>query len=115
MAPDIYQPPLQDIELAAVLAALGDPVRLAIVSEIHGSGQLCCGAVSLDLAKSTVSHHLKVLREAGVTWTEADGVERHLSLRYDCLEKRFPGLLAAVLDATSGKGRRKSTKVKGTK
>jgi len=115
MAPDIYQPPFQDIELAAVLAALSDPVRLAIVSEIHEQGQLCCGAVSLDLAKSTLSHHLKVLREAGVTWTEADGVERHLTLRYDCLQKRFPGLLESVLNATSGKARRTRPKAKGTK
>ena len=50
-------------------------------------------------AKSTMSHHFKVLREAGITRTEIEGRRRLTSLREDDLEKRFPGLLEAVLAA----------------
>lgn len=102
----IYQPPRQEIELDAVLAALGDPVRLAIVSEIHSRGKVASCSLDVDVCKSTLSHHLKVLREAGITWTEIDGVERQLSLRYACLEKQFPNLLDSVLCATARKGRK---------
>lgn len=99
--PDLYQPPAQDIELAAVLAALADPVRLAIVKELHDRGELNAGALDVPVSKSTLSHHLKVLREAGVTWTQAQGVERCLTLRYTCLGKQFPGLLDSILKATA--------------
>lgn len=103
LMPDIYQPAAQEMQLALVLAALSDPARLAIVKEIHEAGELCANALSIDLCKSTVSHHMKLLREAGVTWTECEGVERRVTLRYDCLAKRFPGLLESVLHATSEK------------
>jgi DNA-binding transcriptional ArsR family regulator len=46
-----------------------------------------------------MSHHFKVLREAGVTHTRADGTKRMMSLRQIELEERFPGLLASILDA----------------
>lgn len=103
----LYQPPRQDIELGLVLAALGDPVRLAIVGEIHFRSKVASGQLDVDVCKSTLSHHLKVLREAGITWTEIEGVERQLSLRYTCLEKQFPGLLDSVLGASARKGRKK--------
>lgn len=100
MSLKLYQPPAQDIELAAVLGALADPVRLAIVKEIHEHGEINAGALQVPVSKSTLSHHLKVLREAGVTWTEPEGVERYMTLRYTCLGKQFPGLLDSILNAT---------------
>ncbi len=95
----LFHPNPEAIQLAEILAALSDPIRLAIVAEIHSRGEVCCGSLHLDIVKSTRSHHLRVLREAGVTSTRLDGVERYVKLRYDCLEERFPGLLAAVLAA----------------
>ena len=94
---ELAQPDAGEIVLADVLAALSDPVRLAIVAELHERREVSCGSIHLDIAKSTRSHHFKVLREAGVTWTRIDGVERYVKLRYDCLEQRFPGLLTSVL------------------
>jgi DNA-binding transcriptional ArsR family regulator len=44
-----------------------------------------------------MSHHYRVLREAGVTWTEVEGRTRYVSLRRGDLDARFPGLLDAVL------------------
>lgn len=95
----LNQPSEREIQLASVLDALSDPQRLAIVSELHAVGESVCSSLVVDMPKSTRSHHLKVLREAGVTWTRIDGTERHVRLRYDSLERRFPGLLGSVLNA----------------
>jgi DNA-binding transcriptional ArsR family regulator len=59
-----------------------------------------CSAVEASVSKSTLSHHFKVLREAGVTHTRVNGTHRYVSLRGDELEDRFPGLLQSVLDAS---------------
>jgi DNA-binding transcriptional ArsR family regulator len=51
----------------------------------------------VPVSKSTLTHHLKVLREAGLTRTRSEGVQRLVSLRQDDIEGRFPGLLECVL------------------
>jgi DNA-binding transcriptional ArsR family regulator len=94
---DIFQPATEDLDLTTVLQALGDPVRLQIVRLLASGGEQVCGSVDLGISKSTRSHHFKTLREAGVTFTRVEGTHRHLSLRRDDLEARFPGLLDAVL------------------
>jgi DNA-binding transcriptional ArsR family regulator len=54
--------------MAALLAALSHPARLAILRHLSGHGTCCCKEVvdRLDLAQSTVSQHLKILVEAGL-------------------------------------------------
>ena len=96
---NLYQPERADIELADVLYALSDPIRLQIVREIAERGEKSCSGLSMDMPKSSVSYHFKVLREAGVTRTRVSGTQRFMALRRDDLELRFPGLLAAVLSA----------------
>lgn len=64
-------PPLAEgarAELAARFKALGDPTRVAIINRLAGAGEVCvCALVDeLDLAQPTISHHLRVLREAGL-------------------------------------------------
>ena len=99
--PRIHHPDASALELTRVLHALSDPVRLAMVRQLADSdASLTCGCFKLDLSKATCSHHLKVLREAGVIRQEAAGTSRHTSLRTAELERRFPGLLDAVLAAT---------------
>ena len=95
----LYQPDCADIELADVLYALSDPVRLQIVRALAERGETCCGGLDVPMPKSSVSYHFKVLREAGVTNTRVVGTQRFISLRRDDLEMRFPGLLDAVLRA----------------
>lgn len=58
-----------------LLAALADPVRLSIVRQLAASGAVCaCDFTeSCAVAQPTVSHHLKVLREAGVVTSERRG------------------------------------------
>jgi ArsR family transcriptional regulator, arsenate/arsenite/antimonite-responsive transcriptional repressor len=55
-------------ELAARFKALADPTRVAIVNRLAGAGEVCvCAFVDdLDLSQPTVSHHLRILREAGL-------------------------------------------------
>jgi DNA-binding transcriptional ArsR family regulator len=96
---DFDEPSADEIPLAAVMAALSDPARLEIVRVLAAEGERTCGTFDLGLSKATRSHHFKVLREAGITRTRAEGTHRHVSLRHDDLEARFPGLLDAVLSA----------------
>jgi DNA-binding transcriptional ArsR family regulator len=97
MHPD--EPPTEDLTLAAVMAALSDPARVAIVRVLAADGERTCGTFDLGISKATRSHHFKVLREAGLTHTRAEGTHRHVSLRREDLDARFPGLLDAVLTA----------------
>jgi len=94
-------PRREDLRLEAVLQALGDPVRLLIVRALlsEAGGQRACGSFSLPVAKSTASHHFRVLREAGVIRQCASGRERLTELRRDDLEGRFPGLLQSIAGA----------------
>ena len=89
-------PPLK---LEAVLYALSDPVRLHIVRTLANRGELACFAAvaGLDIAKSTQSHHYRILREAGVIAQRKEGVCFISTLRKADLDARFPGLLDAVL------------------
>ena len=95
----IAHPERAEIELAAVLHALSDPMRLQIVAALAEGDELTCGSFGLPVTKSTCTHHFKVLREAGLTRTRAEGTHRHVSLRRDDVDARFPGLLSAVLTA----------------
>jgi DNA-binding transcriptional ArsR family regulator len=100
----ITHPEPAEIQLPAVLHALSDPVRLQIVTELADAGaERTCGSLELPVAKSTCTHHFKVLREAGVIRQRQEGTTRLTSLRREDLEARFPGLLATVLRATPAK------------
>nr|MCW2727431.1 transcriptional regulator [Aeromicrobium sp.] len=92
-------PDMSEVRLTDVLFALSDPARLEIVREL-ADGPLSmaeCGATNPALPKSTKSHLMKVLREAGVVRNEPDGRRRVLSLRRAELDETFPGLLDSVL------------------
>ena len=93
----LYQPSARAIQLTGVLYALSDPMRLAIVRSIAANGEQPCGTFNLPLAKSTLSHHFKVLRENGVIRMKPQGKQIINSLRQDELDRRFPGLLDAIL------------------
>jgi DNA-binding transcriptional ArsR family regulator len=92
------------LKLDAVLYALSDPVRLHIVRNLARRGELACFAAveGLDIAKSTQSHHYRVLREAGVIAQRKEGVCFISTLRKAYLDALFPGLLDAVLHSLPG-------------
>lgn len=87
-------------DLALVLQALSDPVRLKIVAQLADGLEYTCGSFDLPVTKSTCSHHFRVLREAGLVEQRMEGKCRYNRLRSDELEQRFPGLLHAVLAAS---------------
>jgi DNA-binding transcriptional ArsR family regulator len=93
------EPRTDSLTLSTVMAALSDPARIEIVRVLAAEGERTCGTFDLGLSKATRSHHFKVLREAGLTHTRAEGTHRHISLRRDDVDARFPGLLDAVLAA----------------
>jgi DNA-binding transcriptional ArsR family regulator len=96
---ELAEPALAGVPVTAVLQALADPTRLRMVRALADRGERLCGTLEEQLPKATRSHHLKVLREAGVTHTRAVGTGRYVSLRSEELDQHFPGLLAAVLTA----------------
>jgi ArsR family transcriptional regulator len=75
--------------IAAVAKALGDPIRLQLVDVLRKhAGKVCvCELVPLfDLSQPTVSHHLKVLREAGLVGSERRGLWAYYYVKHDALE-----------------------------
>jgi DNA-binding transcriptional ArsR family regulator len=95
----IYHPNRTEISLAAVLYALGDPVRLEIVRRLAEETEQPCAALDCTLAKSTMSHHFRILRESGVIFSRKEGTQYINSLRREELDALFPGLMQAVLKA----------------
>lgn len=90
-------PTLQEIELTRVLYALSDPVRLEVARQLDREGEATCAALDCGRPKSSMSHHFRVLRDAGVIRTRTDGPAHMNTLRRAELEELFPGLLSAVL------------------
>ncbi|WP_129791958.1 helix-turn-helix transcriptional regulator [Sphingosinicella sp. CPCC 101087] len=97
MSRTFNHPAAGDIGLDGILHALSDPTRRAIVEKLLASGGLNCGQACENLPPSTVSHHHRVLREAGLIRSERKGVEVINVVRRDDLDGRFPGLLDAIL------------------
>jgi len=99
--PRFVHPPAQDISLAGVLGALSDPMRLKILKKLleRRDGSLSCSAAAPcpEMAKSTLSHHFRVLRDAGLIRTTKQGVENLNCVRWDEVNARFPGLLKAIM------------------
>jgi DNA-binding transcriptional ArsR family regulator len=96
---NIAHPQLEEIELAAVLHALSDPVRLRIVAALAAGEELTCGSIDVPVTKSTCTHHFRVLREAGLIRQRQDGTARLNALRREELDARFPDLLETILGA----------------
>ncbi len=91
-------PTREQLNLACVLHALSDPVRLQYVRCLSVSAcEKACGAVATTVAKSTLSHHLRVLREAGIVRIRTEGTQSLISIRWDDLEARFPGVVTSIL------------------
>jgi DNA-binding transcriptional ArsR family regulator len=93
---------MEEVPLSAVMQALADPCRVAIVRELLAREEsLACHEVPLEVSKATRSHHFDVLRQAGIIHTQSEGTKCMTSLRRDELNVRFPGLLALVAGEVS--------------
>jgi len=93
------EPAVDELRLETVLGALSDPLRLTIIRKLLLESEQfdhTCGWFGLDRPKSSLTHHFKALREAGLTRQRQYGLERRSHVRVDDLNSRFPGLLALV-------------------
>ena len=85
--------------MPTLLQALSDPVRLEIVRQLaETETELTCGELDLPVGKSTCSHHLKALLSAGVIVEREQGIRKYLALRRADIDRRYPGLIASVLN-----------------
>ena len=86
--PDVER--AQAERMAATAKALGDPIRLQLVDVLRKhAGKVCvCELVPLfDVAQSTLSHHLKVLRQAGIVDSERQGLWAYYYVNPQALEE----------------------------
>jgi len=98
----IKHPTIEQVELTDIMYALADPTRLEIVILLAQAGKkLTCGEINLNRPKSSMSHHFKILRSAGLVETLIEGTEHMNSLRFEEVESKFPGVLSAVLKAAT--------------
>jgi DNA-binding transcriptional ArsR family regulator len=94
-------PDQADLTLTEVMAALSDPIRVGLIRVLSDGQEYGWGALRAPVANSTLSHHLRVLRTAGLTRTRQEGTRCYVKLRQEDLDTRFPGLLTAVLTAAN--------------
>lgn len=96
------EPSADSFDLTVILSALADPGRRTLMSALYRAvDPIDCAVlverVDLGLSNPTISHHYRVLREAGLTRTVVDGRKRVVRVRREEMEDRFPGLLEAIL------------------
>jgi len=100
----LFHPSIEDIEPQAILHALSDANRAAILAKILTTGvvEACSNVAALGdrvIPKSSLSNHFKVLREAGLIRSERHGIEMRNHSRFAEVDARFPGLIASIINA----------------
>ena len=97
-------PSIEDVTVEGILHVLSDPVRAAIYAELARSegARTCSNFLQIsdrNIPKSTLSQHFQALRTAGLIRSERRGVQMHNTSRCAEIQQRFPGLIAAILNA----------------
>jgi DNA-binding transcriptional ArsR family regulator len=93
------EPSIDKLRLEAIMGALADPLRLTIVRKLMLESEdydHSCGWFGFDRPKSSLTHHFKALREAGLIRQRQYGLERRSRVRTEDLNQCFPGLLDLV-------------------
>ena len=113
----LFHPSLEDVTVEGILHALSDPVRAAIFADIvsQDCSQTCSMFLTVSdkaIPKSTLSQHFRALREAGLVRGERRGVEMYNTSRCAEVEKRFPGLILAIIKAHTIQSKDESRAVK---
>lgn len=94
------QPARDEIDISIVFSTLSDPLRrtaIAILATLPDGLERNCVSFGFPVAKASLTHHFKILREAGLISQIDYGNRRASSLRRDDIEARFPGLLAMLV------------------
>lgn len=102
----LHHPSINDITVEGILHAFSDPVRVQIYMELANAecAKNCSAFLTVNkvaLPKSTLSQHFKILREAGLIYSERKGVEMHNRTRCPELKECFGEMIMAILKAYS--------------
>jgi len=100
----LYHPSIDDINVQGILYALSDPVRVGIFAQLAAaeSTQNCSTFLQVNdiqLPKSTLSQHFRILRESGLIRSERRGVEVHNHTRCAELREKFGPMIGAIIQA----------------
>lgn len=100
----LQHPKIEDITVEGILHALADPVRVRIFMQLANAECMKNCSTFLNVSetpmpKSTLSQHFRVLREAGLIYSERKGVELHNRTRCDELKERFGEMVGAIIQA----------------
>lgn len=99
LPPLLPEPAVSELRLEFVMAALAEPLRMTVARKLLIDSDAFdhpCGWFGFDRPKSSLTHHFKVLREAGLIHQRQYGLERRSRLRIEDLNDRFPGLLGLI-------------------
>ncbi|XBN99682.1 ArsR family transcriptional regulator (plasmid) [Priestia megaterium] len=86
------------ITLSSLFYALNHPVRIKLLVQLIVHREISNNYFKYSGSKSNLSHHLKILRETGLTYTKIEGVKRRTILKKDLINSQFPGLLQMILE-----------------
>jgi DNA-binding transcriptional ArsR family regulator len=105
-SPDIssrapWYPERDDVTIFGILSALSDPTRLEIVRRLAEQNEQCPFDFLGMGSKQNLTHHFKVLREAGLIKARYEGRNKFIWLRRDLIDDMFPGLLDGLLQAVA--------------
>jgi ArsR family transcriptional regulator, arsenate/arsenite/antimonite-responsive transcriptional repressor len=99
--------PPKDQRISAFAKALSHPARVAILKAIAKRGVCICGEIVdvLPLAQSTVSQHLKDLKEAGIVTGDVEGTKSCYCIDWDSLQQGWDALRGMMQELEAAKGK----------
>jgi DNA-binding transcriptional ArsR family regulator len=100
-SPDVSPRAVWYPTIYGILSALADPTRLEIVRRLAEQDEQCPFDFLEIASKQNLTHHFKVLREAGLVKSRYEGRNKFTSLRRELIDEMFPGLLAGLLEAVA--------------
>ena len=85
------------VEIYTLILTVQMEDYLSVNHSLSQTKELTCSDLDCEVAKSTMSHHFKILRESGLVFTRKEGTQHINTLRREDLDRLYPGLLAAIL------------------
>jgi len=100
-AGELTHPHVEELQVGPILMALADANRRRVVAELaeRPDEERLCASFDLPVGKSSRTRHWRVLREAGLVYQRDAGNGLYMRLRKEDLDRRFPGLIQAVIAA----------------
>lgn len=100
-ADELAHPRVEELQVGPILLALADAKRRRVVAELaeRPDEERLCASFELTVSKSSRTRHWRVLREAGLVYQRDAGNGLYIRLRKGDLDRRFPGLIEAVIAA----------------